>query len=137
MRGMRGKPVATALPAAVAVAAALLLASCGNSGSAPPPARPASDMGLERLLDPQDRAMARAAFDDALENKRVGEQALWRNRDSGNSGTMTPTRVFQDAQGHPCRDVEHIFEYERHIDRAVGAACRQPDGTWVMQDGRS
>src|SRR5258708_1182086 len=43
-------------------------------------------------LDQADKERAERTYQSALENSPQGKTAQWRNPDSGNSGTITPTR---------------------------------------------
>lgn len=65
----------------------------------------------------------------SLETVRTGVPSSWRNPDTGNQYTVTPTRTFDSAQG-PCREymVDAIIGGKR--EQVYGTACRQPDGSW-------
>lgn len=60
----------------------------------------------------------------------VGETVTWYNPESGNSGSVTPTRVGQSAQGQYCREYQQTITIDGQTERAYGTACQQPDGTW-------
>lgn len=65
----------------------------------------------------------------SLETVRTGVPSTWRNPDTGNQYTFTPTRTYEAAQG-PCREyvVDAIVAGKR--EKVYGTACRQPDGSW-------
>jgi surface antigen len=65
----------------------------------------------------------------SLETVRTGVPSTWRNPDTGNQYTFTPTRTYDAAQG-PCREyvVDAIIGGKR--EKVYGTACRQPDGSW-------
>ncbi len=65
----------------------------------------------------------------ALEAVPTNQQTRWKNPDSGNEYTVTPTRTYSTSSG-PCREytTEATIEGKREI--IYGTACRQPDGTW-------
>jgi len=66
---------------------------------------------------------------NALETSRTGQQTTWRNPDSGNEYTVTPTRTYETSGGY-CREYTtwgYIGGYE---EKLYGTACRQPDGSW-------
>ncbi len=86
-----------------------------------------------KSLDRADHAYLQQASHNSLEYNRVGQSTSWRNPDSGHSGTITPTRTYQQA-GLDCRDFETTVTIDGKTERAVGRACRQPDGTWRMQN---
>ena len=69
----------------------------------------------------------------ALESYRTGETATWRNPDSGNSGTFTPTKTYQQADGTYCREYQQTINVGGEVQQGYGKACRQPDGTWRIQ----
>src|SRR5512134_474112 len=54
-------------------------------------------------LDDRDKRMAAEAAQRAFESGRTGEAVAWRNPDSGNSGSITPTQTYQIAGGQYCR----------------------------------
>jgi surface antigen len=65
-----------------------------------------------------------------LESAPTGQAASWRNPDSGNSGTVTPTRTYQRSGGEYCREYTQTVRVGGKTEEAYGTACRQPDGTW-------
>lgn len=126
--------------AALLLAVACITAGCAGSGTVTgplaatrplPAAAGPPDLGIARLADASDRMAAQQARDDALNHRRPGEQGLWRNRETGNAGTFTAVEMTDDAQGRPCRRLEHVFEVEGAIEQADAVACRQADGIWI------
>ena len=65
----------------------------------------------------------------ALETSNTGHPTTWRNPDTGQRYTVTPTRTRDGASG-PCRDFTTVTEIESSRQQVQGTACRQPDGTW-------
>jgi surface antigen len=84
-------------------------------------------------LDARDKRLAAEAAQRAFENNRAGQAAVWRNPDSGNSGSITPTRTYQIANGGYCREYQQTITVGGERHQAYGTACRQPDGTWQIQ----
>ena len=84
-------------------------------------------------LDARDKRIAAEAAQRAFESNRVGQASAWRNPDTGNSGTITPTRTTQLANGQYCREYKQTVVIGGEQHQAYGTACRQPDGTWRMQ----
>lgn len=82
------------------------------------------------LLDQRDKRMAAEAAHRAMETAPTGKPVAWQNPDSGHSGTVTPTRTFQTADGTYCRDYHTTVLIDGKQERATGTACRQADGTW-------
>lgn len=84
-------------------------------------------------LDQKDKEMARQAANRAFEHGRSGERSVWRNPDSGNSGSITPTRTYQAAGGGYCREYQQDITIGGERQKSYGTACRQPDGSWKVQ----
>jgi len=85
-----------------------------------------------KSLDKADRQYAQRTAQDSLEYSQVGQNKTWRNPDSGNSGTFTPTRTYKTAGGKNCRSFETTIYIEGKQETGTGQACRQPDGTWKI-----
>jgi surface antigen len=85
-------------------------------------------------LDQRDKELAMQQAQLSLENSKVGQTSTWQNPDSGNSGTFTPTRTYQAESGQYCREYQQeiIVGGEKHD--SYGTACRQPDGSWKIQN---
>jgi len=83
-----------------------------------------------KSLDKADRQYAQRTAQDSLEYAQVGQVKTWRNPDSGNSGTFTPTRTYTTAAGENCRDFETTIYVEGKQETGTGRACRRDDGTW-------
>jgi surface antigen len=84
-------------------------------------------------LDNKDKQMAAQAAANAFESNRTGQAAAWKNPDSGNSGTITPTKTYQAAGGQYCREYRQEIIVGGEKQQAYGTACRQPDGSWQIQ----
>ena len=84
-------------------------------------------------LDQRDKEMAMQAANNAFESSRTGEASTWQNPDSGNSGTVTPTRTYQEAGGGYCREYQQEIIVGGEPHKSYGTACRQPDGSWKTQ----
>jgi surface antigen len=87
---------------------------------------------LGSTLDAQDRRIATQNSQNALETVPSGTTTTWRNPDSGNSGTLTPTRTFQNNSGQYCREYQQTITIGGKQEQSYGTACRQPDGTWKI-----
>lgn len=83
-------------------------------------------------LDRRDREEASRAAQQAFENSRAGTSVAWRNPDSGNSGTVTPTRTYQRDNGQYCREYQQSVRVGGRDQESFGTACRQPDGNWKI-----
>lgn len=62
----------------------------------------------------------------------VGETISWNNPESGNSGTVTPTRDGLSASGRYCREYQQTVMIGGQEEKAYGTACQQPDGSWEI-----
>lgn len=103
-----------------AVAAGTLLgAALGNS--------------IGQSLDQADLAYYNQTSQSALETGKTGQTVTWQNPDSGNSGTITPTRTYQSS-GMYCREYTQTVRVGGKKQQAYGTACRQPDGSWQVQN---
>jgi len=65
----------------------------------------------------------------SLETVRTGVPSTWRNPDSGNQYTVTPTRTYESSEG-PCREYTLDARVGGRPETIYGTACRQPDGSW-------
>ncbi len=85
-----------------------------------------------KSLDRADRLAMQRSAQTALEHNRTGEEARWRNPDSGNEGTITPTRTYELASGGHCREYQQTVTIDGKLETAFGTVCRQPDGSWKI-----
>ncbi len=89
---------------------------------------------IGRGMDRTDRLYAERASHDALETAPTGGQIAWNNPDSGNHGSVTPTRTYQTGSGQYCREYQQTVVVGGETQHAYGTACRQPDGSWRIED---
>lgn len=68
-----------------------------------------------------------------LETVRTGVSSSWKNPDTGYTYAVTPTRTFETASG-PCREYTIDALIGGKKQQVYGTACRQPDGSWKVQD---
>ncbi|MEN8179135.1 MAG: RT0821/Lpp0805 family surface protein [Pseudomonadota bacterium] len=69
----------------------------------------------------------------SLETVRTGVPSRWKNPDTGNSYTVTPTRTYEQT-GAPCREYTIDAIIGGKQEKVYGTACRQPDGSWKTQN---
>ena len=86
---------------------------------------------IGQSLDNADMQYYNSTSQRALEVAPVGQQTTWRNPDSGNYGTVTPTRTYQD-NGQYCREYNQTITVGGKTEKAYGQACRQQDGSWKV-----
>ena len=84
-------------------------------------------------LDDRDKRMAAQAAQQAFESNPAGQASVWNNPDSGNSGSITPTKTYQLANGQYCRQYHQVITVGGEPQNAYGTACRQANGTWQIQ----
>lgn len=82
-------------------------------------------------LDNADRAYAQQATSRAYVAP-VGETIRWNNPDSGNYGTITPTRTGSDNGGRVCREFHQTIYVGGKQESGYGTACQQSDGSWKI-----
>lgn len=80
-------------------------------------------------LDKADQTYAMQANQRAY-NAPIGETIRWNNPDSGNYGTITPTRTGTSSSGAYCREYSQTINVGGRTQSGYGMACQQPDGTW-------
>lgn len=86
-----------------------------------------ADVGLS--LTERDREIALKAEYEALEYGRSGQPTQWRNRKSGNSGSIGVGSTYQ-VNRLDCREYTHTVLIGGRTRVVNGTACRQPDGVW-------
>jgi surface antigen len=84
-------------------------------------------------LDKRDKQLAAEAASRAFEYSQTGQPSVWNNPDSGNHGSITPTRTYQLATGQYCREYRQEIYIGTEREQAYGTACRQADGSWQIQ----
>ncbi len=87
---------------------------------------------IGKSLDKADRLYAQRTAQNSLEYSQTGQAQAWKNPESGNSGTFTPTATYKLANGTNCRDFETTIYVDGEKETGVGRACRRPDGIWQI-----
>lgn len=81
-------------------------------------------------LDCEDQQRHVETTHDALENQPSGQPSSWKNPDSGHSGSITPVKTWQRADGQYCRDYTQSIVIDGKVEEAAGTACREDSGLW-------
>jgi surface antigen len=102
-----------------------LLTPIGASTPAAPPPLP---------LDKADADYASRTAQRGFETAPTGQSVAWTNPDTGNRGTLTPTRTYQMPSGQYCREFTQTITVGGKTREGIGTACRQPDGSWRVQN---
>lgn len=88
---------------------------------------------IGRSLDRADRQyMAQANYE--AQSAPIGEPISWNNPESGNSGSVVPTRDGYSASGRYCREYQQTIYVGGREESAYGTACQQPDGSWEIMN---
>lgn len=88
---------------------------------------------IGKSLDNADQLKAQQTTQHTLETTATGQVVTWQNPDNGHSGTVTPVKTYQTAEGQYCREFQQTVTIDNKTQQAYGTACRQPDGTWKIQ----
>jgi surface antigen len=88
---------------------------------------------IGKQLDNRDKQMAADAAARAFEQNRTGQASVWNNPESGHSGSITPTKTYQLANGQYCREYRQTITVGGEPQTSSGTACRQADGSWKIQ----
>jgi surface antigen len=83
-----------------------------------------------KSLDRADQLAMTRATQSSLETAPSGRVVQWRNPDTGNHGTITPVRTYQDGERQFCREYQQTIVVGGRSQEGYGRACRQPDGSW-------
>jgi len=129
---MEANPKTTVGAAGGGLVGGLIAAAAGGN----PAAIAASVIGgmliggmVGNLLDQRDKQMAAEAAHRAMESAPTGKPVAWSNPDSGHSGTVTPTKTYQTANGTYCREYQTTVLIDGKQERATGTACRRGGGS--------
>ncbi|XAT56630.1 glycine zipper 2TM domain-containing protein [Rhodobacteraceae bacterium IMCC1335] len=88
-----------------------------------------ADIGAS--LDELDRRMMNNNYQTALETSPTNTAVAWKNPDSGNSGSVKPTRTFYRADT-VCREYTQEIIVGGRKQQGYGQACRSADGDWQI-----
>ena len=86
---------------------------------------------IGRSLDENDRREA-ARANQLAQRAPIGQTIAWNNPDSGNYGSVTPTRDGTTSSGAYCREFQQTVTVGGRAQSGYGTACRQPDGSWEV-----
>ncbi|MFK7967711.1 MAG: RT0821/Lpp0805 family surface protein [Rickettsiaceae bacterium] len=87
---------------------------------------------IGKSMDEYDRALLEKTSRQALEFAPSGNSVEWKNPDSGNYGSITPTNTFKTNHGQYCREYTQEVVIGGEKQKAYGKACRKPDGNWEI-----
>lgn len=87
-----------------------------------------------KSLDRADQLAMHQTMNKSLEHGPSGQSSTWRNPDSGNYGTYTPQPAYKTANNQTCREFQQSITVGGRQETGYGTACRQPDGSWQVQN---
>lgn len=85
---------------------------------------------IGRSMEPPDQACIGQTLEHAPTNRTVA----WRNPDNNAQYQVTPVRTWQAQDGVYCRDYQTSAVIDGRRERMTGTACREPDGSWRVQN---
>lgn len=85
---------------------------------------------LGQNMDETDKLKMNKTF----ENNQVGQPAYWQNNRTGASYTVTPTQNVTVDGNQYCREYRSTAVVAGKKQQVYGTACRQPDGSWQVQN---
>jgi len=72
-------------------------------------------------------------LEQVYENSRSYKTTSWVNPDTNRSYSVTP-RPARNINGHVCRKAYIEAVIDGRVEKVETLACRQPDGTWKIQN---
>ena len=109
--GGSGKTIATALGA---VAGGLIGSELGR---------------VYDKLNREEQSIHTGTVSSTIQTSKIGEGNQWYNPQTGNSGRVVITK----QEGY-CREYQQIIVIGGREHEGYGTACRQPDGSWKIQN---
>lgn len=85
-----------------------------------------------KSLDRADMMHMKRTSQRSFEMSPSGVTSDWVNPDTGNRGTITPSRAFK-RHGSYCREFTQTITVGGQTQEGYGTACRKPDGSWEMK----
>ncbi len=93
----------------------------------------AGKISIISLVSPElDKIKIQNTSQRTLERAKDGQVMSWNNPNSGNSGTVTPTRTVVENNTY-CREYQQTVTIDGKTQNAYGKACRQTDGSWNIK----
>ncbi len=130
--------LAFALPIAASADDVRSGASDGGSACSCPelrklPAPSASNPAVTFTLDELDEIATLNALHVGLTEVPDGANFVWKRSHGRLSGVVRPLFSFKNAKGEVCRHVVVTLRAGDHTRTVEGAACREPNGRWVLE----
>ena len=87
---------------------------------------------IGKSLDKADKMHLERTTQNSLEYNKAGQTSTWRNPDSGNAGSVTPTSTYKSANGKDCREYKTKIVVDGKEETGTGRACRDAEGNWRL-----
>ena len=113
----------------VAFALLALLAGCGFMASEQ---GVETDQPLTPKLTSDDRSLAEASKQKALETALSNTTVTWRNTRTGHSGSITPKQSYRLRGGTYCRTYHETISVGSRTELFERTACRVGEGVWKV-----
>jgi len=68
----------------------------------------------------------------AAENNADGTSLAWENPTTGQSGTITPLRAYENNEGEQCRTIHFTNSYKEFTSAMTIEGCKNSSGEWYM-----
>ena len=80
-------------------------------------------------LNREEQHVHTATVSDTIQTSKIGEGNQWYNPQTGNSGRV----IITEQEGY-CREYQQTIVIGGREHQGYGTACRQPDGSWRIQN---
>jgi surface antigen len=80
-------------------------------------------------LNAEEHRVHESAISSTIETSKIGEGNQWYNKETGSSGRVIITK----EEGY-CREYQQTIVIGGKEQQGYGTACRQPDGSWKIQN---
>lgn len=91
----------------------------------------AGDPAIYQGLAESDVELASRLVQTTLETAPDGATRRWTNRQTGNSGEITPLRTYVSERGYMCRDYREELAVAGEAGRFYHTACRDDGVGWT------
>jgi surface antigen len=80
-------------------------------------------------LNAEEQRVHTSTLSNTIQTSRIGEGNQWYNPETGHSGRV----IITEQEGY-CREYQQTIVIGGQEQQAYGTACRQPDGSWKIQN---
>ena len=120
------------------LAGSFLISGCSLSGSNMPVMHSFADAPSSSLFTFLDWRLSERTAQNSLQYSAT-ETSSWSNPETGITGTFTPLKKFQSAEGQICRNFHMVIEVSNQNDesrlaqtnKVSGTSCKNRDDVWA------